>query len=177
MNKYLLILLLTVTSCSATKQLDKAHDRLVNSDNPKKQAIPADRCATWYPPVTSTNTVIKYVQGKIDTVTGEPVMVYVDCDSVVMATLDEVAKKHVPVNCPPNKIITHYDTITVTRTIQIENTARIVDLNLKLQSATSDRDKFKSEKLKWETRAWWTWGILILLLILVLSFKFLKPKF
>jgi len=163
--------------------MERGHDRLEASDNPRKKAIPAEKCASWYPNRVDTVRVIKWKQGKTDTVTGETVYVEADCDSFVKATWDEATKTKLQIKCPPQVIIYRVDTVLDSTTIHAENEARIRALTLHNDALRSDvatanreRDEYKEKVGKWRGRALWTWGILLLLVILVLVWKFFKPK-
>jgi len=171
MNRYLIALCLFLLSCSPTKQLDKAYKKLTSDTaDYKRMAVPADRCAVWYPPVTTTKEVIRYTKGRIDTVQGSDIYYYVDCDSAIQATLDEASRKHIAVK-GATVYITRTDTMTDTVTILRENTARIVAQGYQIQQITKDSTKYQGNADYWRKRCLITWGILAVLIIIRFAYR------
>lgn len=132
-----------------------------------KDSVKATKTVSKYVPIqTVTKVSTRYVKGKNDTI--NTVTTYtVDCDSAIVATLDEVARKHVKCpDCPPS--IVRVDTfIKDSLHIIIDPTTAI-----ELSKASKERDEYKA---KFESRTkyvWITWigGISLLLIIILLVY-------
>jgi hypothetical protein len=168
----LAMLILALTSCTTARKATNYFNR--------HEDTAAGYCAVKYPVKTFTKTIIKTVAGKPDTVTLQGETVYADCSEAVILALDEAARKHVGVKCPPTKVITIRDTLFTHDTTVEENTALARAWELKyyaitsdLKTMTADRDKNKGEKQRWRGLALWTWGIILILLIIA-AFRFFK---
>ena len=167
--------LLAMTGCTTAR---KATNYFNNHED-----TAAGYCAVKYPVKTFTKTVTHTVQGKSDTVTVPGETVYADCSEEVIKALDNAARSHVAVKCPPTKIISKHDTTYVHDTTVSENTAQLRACQLKqneiesyLQATIKEREKYKADKRTWQGRALWTWGILLLLIIVAIVLKWVSSK-
>lgn len=153
--RYLLIILgVLLVGCYTPKrasfQVTKAQ-----SIHPK---IVAEKCASFYPTKDSISIVEKLIKGKTDTLLEE---ILVDCDTVVETKYRKgrVVTKYVP------KYIKHNDTIRITKTKVVENTAKVDALGFEIAQLTEagmiDRNKVK----KRTTIMWISIGLNILLLV------------
>jgi len=88
----------------------------------------AKYCGDKYPVRERRITKIVTKAGKPDTVLQPGETVYMDCDSVVVATLDEASRRRVPCPCPPTRIINTRDSILVHDSVLVENTAKVAAL-------------------------------------------------
>lgn len=158
-----IIVAFCLSSCSTShyiRKTDKAAIKLFAKDSVKGVAT-----VSKYVPIKAGKVLIstKYVQGKTDTLE-VPVAYTVDCDSAIMATLDEAARHHV--KCPP----------CPPQTVRVDTFIRdsmhvIIDpvTAIELSKARKERDEYKA---KFESRGkyvWITWiGAISLLLLIVL---------
>jgi len=143
----------------------------------------AGYCAVKFPVKTFTKTVIKTVAGKPDTVTVAGETVYADCSEAVISALDEAARKHVAVKCPPTKVITKTETVYVHDTTVAENTSLARAWELKyyatagdLKTMTSERDGYKAASSKHLWWALWTWIAIVLFFIVRYIVRTILPK-
>jgi len=168
--KQLLIFALTMLVLSGLFSCTTARKATNYFNNHEDTA--AGYCAVKYPVKTFTKTVIKTVAGKPDTVTVAGETVYADCSEAVISALDEAARKHVAVKCPPTKVITKTETVYVHDTTVAENTSLARAWELKyyatagdLKTMTSERDGYKAASSKHLWWALWTWIAIVLFFI------------
>lgn len=144
-------------------------------DHHEKEA--AGYCAEKFPIKPFTKTTTKYIKGKRDTVTLQGETVYADCSDAVTAALDDAAKKHVAVKCPPNRIVTVTDTIFTHDTTVVENTAVSEALHLELTDSKAAQDKAEIKATNRLHSALWGWGLFIGLLLAVIAYNVLKSQY
>lgn len=146
----------------------------------KRDSTAANYCSIWYPIVQNTTVETKYVKGKTDTVKGDPVFIYADCDSAYRAAVAESKKtgnpvvvQRVPVYIP-SFTTERVDTIFKDSTIVKESTAklalandRILALQGKLDVQIKATEKETAEKKTWRKGALWEGGIILAYLVVI----------
>jgi len=135
-------------SCKGTKDYATAFDQLKNKAEASKvdddHAIPAAKCAAWYPVHTKIVTLpARIIKGKSDTTVLPGEVRYVDCDSVKSAN----GSSKVVVKCPPAQIVHDIDTVVKETIKLVENTARVHELEVKL-SNTEKKSESMYQSLK-----------------------------
>jgi hypothetical protein len=161
--KQLLALLMIVSfaSCHSFKRAVKTFD----ANEPKA----AEYCAAKFPVKPFTKTVTKVIQGKSDTVTLPGQMMFMDCSDEVTSALDNYSKKHIPIKCPPTKIITEHVTEYVHDTTVVENTANLTLLQAKLDAKVRELAKSEESTSIWRKSTGIASIIAFLLLALVVG--------
>lgn len=164
------VLLLTtlLTSCANEKKFVHFHD--------KQPAKAIGYCIEWNPTKDSVHESVSYLQGEPEIIPGETI--YANCDSVILATLDEAAKsgtikdkelanlkwiiaehsKRVAVPCPQATVTV--DTFIRNKFIQVRYTEVEDALRAKLNQANDRADT----NHKWAVGEGWVIAILLLLI-------------
>lgn len=158
-------------SCSSQHYAHKL-DKLKSKCDSKRddiKAVPAERCASWYPVKETTKTVVT-TKSVRDTITLKGETVYADCSEAVTSALDDAARKRIPVKCPDISYVEFHDTVTVTDSVFRENTASVTALTLELDKAQKDKTKAvaaKSFVTKWAVYS--SFAALALLVLFILG--------
>ena len=165
-----IIVAFCLSSCSTShyiRKTDKAVTKLFAKDSVKGVAT-----ISKYVPIKAGKVLIstKYVQGKTDTLE-VPVVYTVDCDSAIMATLDEAARHHVKCPpCPPSTVridtVYQHDSVTVIDPVT----------EIRLNAAIKQLLPATINAAKWKGRAMYGWGLFIILLLLVAIVEILRLK-
>jgi hypothetical protein len=144
----LLLMSIIFSGCATERGFVKYHD--------KNDSTAAGHCAVWYP--VKEKVTERIVEGKSDTQYVEGNIVYADCDSAYRAALDEAAKyggnvivQKVAVPGPRGIVV--HDTVKDTKTVVVENTARVTQLQDQLGARSAERDKYNTAYVKWKKRA------------------------
>ena len=143
---------MSMMSCSPTKRIGG----LASKHPDAALAV----CVRMFPPKVETVTDTRYLPGRIDTLPGETF--YVDCDSVIHSSKlrgeNIVRIKRVAVPCPPS---THrVDSVFITKTITVTNTAKEQLLTKENTDLTADNDRLKKGRSTWR---WIALGALLLI--------------
>ena len=131
------ILLILLSSCYTEKRA-RIHVNKAHSVHP---VVVAEACASLYPVKDSIVIKKEYIQGKSDTLLQ---FVEVNCDSVIHDTIpgnDRIIR----MPCPPS--IKRVDTFIDHQYHTVENTAKVSELQLKLEVYRTDLEKL-SDKVK-----------------------------
>lgn len=142
MRRLAVAALLLLTGCANEKNFVKYHT--------KEPGITAGHCAIWHPHRDST--IIKVITKKGETVTlpGEIEYINYNCDSAVMAALDEASKTNTRI---PVRVRVRVDTFDRQTVVFRENTAMVTSLNYKLGISDKKADKYQAAYNKTRTRA------------------------
>lgn len=180
----LLIILIALLGVSCNKDLSKVFDdakaKADKSKDPRKQAIPAEKCHLWYPVVSSTKIDTQYFPG--EPIPSETEFVYVpyDCDSFQKAVKETGGKKgtKAQVKAP---VYTKVDTIAIIKEIKARDSAQAAAQALIIKACdqeSKEKDKKIAKNAENVARLTgqrnWGWGLLgllILALILLLVIK------
>ena len=160
--------LVITASCSTerlTRRVDKAAVALF-----KKDSVAGVQEVGKFVPIKEAKVLVstRYVQGKTDTVNVAAAYT-VNCDSAIMATLDEASRKRVKCpDCPPS-------TVRVDTFIR-DSLHTIIDPLTQAQLNKAQKQLLPAVEngVKWKSRALWGWGLFILLVLLFIAEQVLK---
>lgn len=172
MKNKLIILLIFLASCGVQHQEKKFvlfHDR--------HDDIAVKYCAKWYPIKDSIYEVPYYIPS-VDTITlpGEPI--YVNCDSVYIAALDEASKHGTKLSIPkiqvPTNIKLVHDTIRLESIHYQTDTKQLTALNIKYNDQSERLSVSKSKLTSSRIFGAVGWFGLLIIGLIILIHKKLK---
>lgn len=147
-----ILILLFFASCFSQKQAAK----YIGKADVVYPDLTAQFCANRFPVKESTNTEIKYIPGRIDTLTN---YIELDCDTVIEPKYIE---RKIKVEVP--KVIYRTDTIEKEKTKIVENTALSENLRRNFVTKSTELDKqLKKNRSLYK----WIYGLSITFLILL----------
>ena len=173
MKNTIIILLIFLASCGVQHQEKKFvlfHDR--------HDDIAVNYCAKWYPSKDSIHEETYYIPSN-DTITlaGEPI--YVNCDSVYIAALDEAAKHGTKLIIPKVQISTQikliHDTIKIRFDNYITDTKQTTSLNIKYNDQSERLAVSKSKLTSSRIFGAVGWGLFLVCILIMYIHKKLKP--
>ncbi len=133
MIAFMLMFILFAVSCNTphrlANRLARTKEICDRHSDTAWSMLPVKTCISWFPqkPLRPGRPVIIR---KTDTVTTEGPTVYADCSEAVLQALDEAARSHVAVKCPPTRTITVRDTVRITDTINDVQAEHLLTLRI-----------------------------------------------
>lgn len=180
----LLIIFIALFGVSCNQDLSRVFDnakvKADKSKDPRKQAIPAEKCHLWYPVVSSIKIDTQYLPGKPMPSDIDFVYVPYDCDSFQKAIKETGGKKgtKAQVKAP---VYTRVDTLAIIKEIKARDSAQAAAQALIIKACdqeSKEKDKKIAKNAENVARLTgqrnWGWGLLgllILALILLLVIK------